>query len=235
MASASLTGRSWSGRRGCIPSAAPSLKPEKPLTDLSARYAATLEQLAYWEGVLESPEFVYVIQGDEGTPIKVGYARDPRSRQATLQTGNPQELHLLIVFPGSQAAERECHRRLKSASVRGEWFFGEVADDFLASLARHCDWAIEYHRITGLLSPFTRDAERAQRRYGWRCGAFNRPLGGRWRTWDGVVNPVEVKYVDPDPVDPEERLELQRRAIRSNTTVDALLRIERNKKKLGAS
>lgn len=200
---------------------------------LQERYAIAQDHLDFWQADLNPSSFVYVVQGDPGTPIKVGYAADPRRRVAELQTGNPQELHLLLVFPGGKEVERECHRRLSGASVRGEWFFGETADAFLDEFSRHCDWAVEFRKRTGILAPFTRHAERTQRKHGYRAGAFNRPLGCRWRTWDGVKHPVSVRYVKPDPVDPKARLELQRRAIRENTTVDALLRIEQTKAKIG--
>jgi len=85
--------------------------------------------LRFWEAHLREPaHFVYVIQGDPGSPIKVGIATKPRKRMSALQVGNPQTLRLLHVIPGDVSLENELHRRAKSAAVRGEWFHGEAAE-----------------------------------------------------------------------------------------------------------
>lgn len=83
--------------------------------------------LAFWKEHLAEPHFVYVIQGDPETHVKVGMARDPIARMRGLQTGNPQRLRLLYVLPGALALERALHARfgvrwLSSKIKESEWF-----------------------------------------------------------------------------------------------------------------
>ena len=83
--------------------------------------------------------FIYVMS----TPgkVKVGKARDPKRRLASLQTGNPEEIRLIRLYqcPNEEAAsqlERVCHEQISKYHYRGEWFkeacLPEV-DKFLAA------------------------------------------------------------------------------------------------------
>ena len=85
--------------------------------------------LQFWMGKLQRRSFVYVIQGDPGTPVKIGMGRDPLKRLATLQTGSWQTLRLLHILPGGRQLEATLHRRLRDARVSGEWFHGSTADE----------------------------------------------------------------------------------------------------------
>ncbi|WP_109808386.1 GIY-YIG nuclease family protein [Sphingosinithalassobacter portus] len=66
--------------------------------------------------------WVYFVQVGSGGHIKIGWAKDPTKRIASLQTAQPQQLKLLGVIPGSLKAEREVHALFSQARVRGEWF-----------------------------------------------------------------------------------------------------------------
>jgi hypothetical protein len=110
---------------------------------MTARYqrdpfATAADDLRYWKKNLRVPTFVYVIQGDPGTPIKIGFAKNPLTRMATLQTGYPWELRLLYVFPAAIRLEQALHRLYAAGRLRGEWFDAEVIEGdepFLADLA----------------------------------------------------------------------------------------------------
>lgn len=72
---------------------------------------------------------VYVITCGRETPCKVGVARDPNNRLASLQTGQPGKLavRFLLWSPAATVAnkiERAVHKALKKngAHVNGEWF-----------------------------------------------------------------------------------------------------------------
>jgi hypothetical protein len=72
---------------------------------------------------------VYVISYGENAPRKIGFARDPAARLATLQTGHPEKLRVeyLLWTPTHSVAsliERRVHAALKKAGARvsGEWF-----------------------------------------------------------------------------------------------------------------
>lgn len=154
--------------------------------------------LRYWmRASIHIQTFVYVVQGEPETPIKVGIARDPRKRLRALQTGNPQTLHLLYVVPGDSKLEANFHRRLKASAIHGEWFGGEEAEAFIAWFADYADRAIETfehsHRI--LTAP---PLPKVRQTPGLQAGAWS-GKAKRWRTSDGKAHPITVKFVKPEP------------------------------------
>lgn len=79
--------------------------------------------------------WVYFVRADAF--IKVGVARDIKKRLAGLQTGNPHELEVLGVLPGSGRLEKMLHHRFGLYRVRTtEWF---VAAQELVAFAKTCD------------------------------------------------------------------------------------------------
>jgi hypothetical protein len=70
--------------------------------------------------------YVYFIESGFGGLIKIGYAQDPESRMVRLQTGNPEELHLLAVIQAPSWTERELHDKFKAENITGEWFAPSV-------------------------------------------------------------------------------------------------------------
>lgn len=66
------------------------------------------------------PGYVYFME--MGRFIKIGWSTLPRSRQETLQTGNPYDIKLLGAFPGSLGNEAGLHELFSHARARGEWF-----------------------------------------------------------------------------------------------------------------
>ena len=65
---------------------------------------------------------IYVIQGESGGPMKIGYTKDLQKRIATLQTGYPDNLKVVLTFPGSLKIEQKIHNDLTQYRMRGEWF-----------------------------------------------------------------------------------------------------------------
>jgi hypothetical protein len=65
---------------------------------------------------------VYLIRQGESGPIKIGTSTDVESRLASLQTANPEPLHLLRTFDGDERIERAIHGRFAHLRLRGEWF-----------------------------------------------------------------------------------------------------------------
>lgn len=119
--------------------------------------------------------FVYVIQGDPGTPIKVGIARDPVARLKGLQTGNPQQLRLLAVVPGDHEVEAGFHKRLKAMALYDE------------------------KREIPTLPVVKKRIQRSG--FGPDRGWGRTQLGHRWRTQgDKEPNPVTVRFVDPKTI-----------------------------------
>ena len=71
---------------------------------------------------VRSSRFIYFIESGWGGCIKIGCAFNPQARLDTLQCGNPDELHLLAVFPGDLREESALHQRFRLDCVTGEWF-----------------------------------------------------------------------------------------------------------------
>lgn len=63
---------------------------------------------------------IYIIRC--GDAVKVGFSSDPFTRIKELQTGNPQRLEVIAVFPGSRKLEKGIHARLNQYRISGEWF-----------------------------------------------------------------------------------------------------------------
>lgn len=64
---------------------------------------------------------IYFIQEEDG-PVKIGRADYPASRLASMQSGNPRELHMLGWFEAPAEVERQLHSLLSQYRIRGEWF-----------------------------------------------------------------------------------------------------------------
>lgn len=87
-------------------------------------YVEVLAQLKrhIWERATGSgPRSVYFAAADDDV-VKIGLARDPAKRIATLQTSHPKKLALLLVLPGGRDLEQRLHARFARYRVGGEWF-----------------------------------------------------------------------------------------------------------------
>lgn len=133
--------------------------------------------LTFWEPRLKPPSFVYVIQAKGDTPIKVGVAKDVHARMRTLQTGNPRPLRLLYALPGAHALEATFHRKLRRSRLCGEWFDGPDVEGFLSEVQELAQHMVD----TGDPGDYL-------------------PVEPDTSTSSG-----SVRYVDPDPVSPEEQ------------------------------
>lgn len=67
---------------------------------------------------------IYCIAEDDGAAWKIGVARNPQERLATLQVGNPRPLLLYAWAPAPQALESYIHHVLRRERLTGEWFSG---------------------------------------------------------------------------------------------------------------
>lgn len=68
----------------------------------------------------ESKEFVYFVS--DGSAIKIGKAKDPKSRVTGMNTGASSKLEILGVVPGGYEKERKLHETFSRHRLRGEWF-----------------------------------------------------------------------------------------------------------------
>lgn len=65
--------------------------------------------------------FVYLMRHGRADTIKIGYSKNPKEREDTLQAEDP-DLNLLASWPGTKDDERALHARFSALRTRGEWF-----------------------------------------------------------------------------------------------------------------
>lgn len=175
-------------------------------------------QAEFWQRIECASEYVYFIQGDPGTPIKIGYTTDVHGRMDSLQTGNPHRLRLLVVLPGSRQLEVAYHRLLSNDRVRGEWFQGVVVDEVLedardASITMMRIWderqwlADPFQHLALVSAPKVQNPKsmpdlpastRQQRVTGDFAG---RGLRRSWPMSQRKVEPLTIRFVDPGTMD----------------------------------
>jgi hypothetical protein len=93
-------------------------------------FSAAYDHLERWLAETAPPKpkrpkhgFVYMIGMDEdATAVKIGFATDVDDRRSTLQTSSHHSLKILAVIKGTQAKEKELHRKFAVDHIRGEWF-----------------------------------------------------------------------------------------------------------------
>lgn len=66
---------------------------------------------------------IYFAQSEKGGPIKIGYTNNnPKTRLASIQTGNHEQLEIVCLIDGSLDKERRIHNTFISIRLQGEWF-----------------------------------------------------------------------------------------------------------------
>lgn len=64
---------------------------------------------------------IYFMQSGNGS-IKIGYSTNIEARVSLLQSGNPEILKILRVFPGNIFSEILLQKKFKEYKIHGEWF-----------------------------------------------------------------------------------------------------------------
>lgn len=75
--------------------------------------------------------YVYLMKNSRNGLVKIGFSRDPQSREGTLQSEEP-EIDLYHAFEGTMDEETALHREYAAKRTRGEWF--KLNDDDLTSI-----------------------------------------------------------------------------------------------------
>lgn len=65
--------------------------------------------------------YVYLMKNSRNGLIKIGFSKDPKVREATLQSEEP-EVSLIFSEVGTMEYEAELHARFSDKRIRGEWF-----------------------------------------------------------------------------------------------------------------
>lgn len=77
--------------------------------------------------------YVYFVRA--GDAIKIGFSTNSKTRLASLQTSNSEQLELLAMMRGTQSDERDLHQQFCHLNLRGEWF---RVDEELLDFIRGC-------------------------------------------------------------------------------------------------
>lgn len=108
------------------------------------------EQVKFWDHRLKVEGRIYLIQGEPGTPVKIGFSDTPKSRRRTLQTASPYPLRILCVIPGNRRLEKVMHERFRGARIKGEWFGGEDLDYIIETVTDLAERAIAAYDGSGV-------------------------------------------------------------------------------------
>lgn len=69
----------------------------------------------------KKPKYVYLMKDSTTGFYKIGYSKDPKYRERTLQSQKPT-IVLLRTWQGTMQQEKHLHKVFKSKRIRGEWF-----------------------------------------------------------------------------------------------------------------
>lgn len=78
----------------------------------------------------ENTEYVYIMMNKDDMTFKIGQSTNPRYRERTLQSKEPQ-IALLKVWESNKKVEKELHSIYKNKRLRGEWFkldYGDLSE-----------------------------------------------------------------------------------------------------------
>lgn len=71
---------------------------------------------------LNKSSWVYFIESEGSSLVKIGYSISPEKRLKELQTSSPETLVMLGTIPGGKSKEIELHKKFAKHRERGEWF-----------------------------------------------------------------------------------------------------------------
>src|SRR5438876_959091 len=80
---------------------------------------------------------VYLIQGVDGGPVKIGQAEITEARKKKIQRFSPVRLKLLAATAGGRRLETKLHRNYRKHRLWGEWF--DLPAEKLAQLKEWMD------------------------------------------------------------------------------------------------
>ncbi len=66
---------------------------------------------------------IYILVDESNKVCKIGYSVNPFKRFSELKVGNPNNLVIAGIIPGTEKQEGELHKRFAEFYRRGEWFF----------------------------------------------------------------------------------------------------------------
>ena len=65
---------------------------------------------------------VYLVRAGKSNAVKIGFARDIKSRLAKMQIDNHEHLTVIRAWVGGKQEERMLHQKFAGLRLRGEWF-----------------------------------------------------------------------------------------------------------------
>lgn len=101
--------------------------------------------------------YIYLIEDPDELTVKIGRAKDPYARLASLQTGRISEITLIATFRADMSGESILHDRFADRRIRREWFNdddGRISDliyddrEFRAKLGLSFDMPLMRNEIS---------------------------------------------------------------------------------------
>jgi Meiotically up-regulated gene 113 len=65
---------------------------------------------------------VYIVQGNDAGPCKIGFTTNPERRLKTLRNATFSDLRVVRLLDGDRTTERWLHQRFSHQRINGEWF-----------------------------------------------------------------------------------------------------------------
>lgn len=95
--------------------------------------------------------WVYFIQMPTAKHVKIGFAKNVKSRLATIQNGNPERLTLLCRVRGDAMMERLLHTYFRQYRLEGEWFrWNPLLDEAVNHITRRRRLPFHFWLLTQL-------------------------------------------------------------------------------------
>lgn len=95
----------------------------------------------------KSKGFVYFVQEGKSGSIKIGFAKNVKTRIKSLQTGNSRDLRLLCAIEGDPSLEKSLHKKFSQFLERGEWFKPAVEIFEFVEASRDPDQSFGVHGV----------------------------------------------------------------------------------------
>lgn len=117
----SLELKQFEGKSAVIISS--SMKPMKRIDFIyKVDFYRNIFEDTYAKPRVEGREYVYLMVNDETSFVKIGFSKNPRHREKTLQSQEPA-VHLIGCWEASMQREKDLHRKYQTKRERGEWFW----------------------------------------------------------------------------------------------------------------
>lgn len=137
---------------------------------------------------------IYFVASGLHKPIKIGYAKDPWERCASLQTGNPDKLSVIHWCSGDKTLEKCFHQIFSDFRVHGEWFEWKPVVAFIENVWQ----AYVPNTEVGIQYPFAVDGCRECDEARWSKSTTVADAGQTLSVEDRINWPESIQKQNPE-------------------------------------